>query len=284
MGFMHKTVHQLARGILLLALFALAGCAEQPPASESILYHIQSAENSAETSIWQTGADGSNPTQLVDFGWFADYSPDNARIAFGEFYSAGIWVVETGKKNPTRLTDFGSSPDWSPDGKMIAFNSGGTAGAERFIWVMNVDGGGARQISSVNGSFPDWSPDGTQILFHGEVNNGIWRINPDGSGETQLLLLGAYPAWSPDGKMIAYQSLEDYCIWVMNADGTGARKINDHSGSQPAWSADGTRIAYKSAWRDMDGKLAGEGIWVVNLDGSGNRMIVKNGRNPDWSN
>jgi Tol biopolymer transport system component len=84
--------------------------------------------------------------------------------------------------------------------------------------------------------------------------------------------------------MIAYQSLEDYCIWVMNADGTGARKINDHSGSQPAWSADGTRIAYKSAWRDMDGKLAGEGIWVVNLDGSGNRMIVKNGRNPDWSN
>lgn len=281
---MHKNLCLLSGGIFLLAVFALAGCAEQPPASESILYHIQSVENRAETSIWQADPDGRNATQLVSFGWSADFSPDNSRIAFGEFYSAGIWVVNTGADKPKRLTDFGDNPDWSPDGKMIAFNSGGTAGAERTIWVMNADGSGARQVSSVSGSFPDWSPDGTQILFHGEVNNGIWLINPDGSGETQLLRLGAYPAWSPDGTMIAYQSLEDYCLWVMNADGTNARKINDHSGSHPAWSADGTRIAYKSAWRDKDGKLAGEGIWVVNLDGSGDRMIVKNGSNPDWSN
>lgn len=281
---MQKTSNLLARGILLLAVIAVAGCAEQPPATESIVYHIQSTEKRSETSIWQSNADGSNPARLVEFGWSPDLSPDNARIAFGEFYSAGIWVVDTGSDEPTRLTDFGSNPDWSPDGKQIAFNSGGTACAERYIWVMNADGSDARQISSVNGSQPDWSPDGTQILFHGEVNNGIWRINPDGSGEMQLYRMGAYPAWSPDGTMIAYVSLEDWCIWVMKADGTDARKLTDHGGLAPAWSADGMKIAYESGRRDAAGKVVDAGIWVINSVGSDDHLVIEGGDNPDWWN
>lgn len=154
---MYKSFKHLARGILMLAVIIVAGCAEQPPATESIVYHTQSTEKRSETSIWQSDADGRNPARLVKFGWSADLSPDNAHLAFGEFYSAGIWVMDTGSDKPTHLTDFGSNPDWSPDGKQIAFNSGGTAGAERYIWVMNADGSDARQISSVNGSQPDWS-------------------------------------------------------------------------------------------------------------------------------
>lgn len=283
MGFMKKHFYPLPGVVILAAAFVLNGCA-QKTMSESIIFHIQSSKDRSETSIWQVDDTGSHPTQVASFGWFADYSPDNSRIVFGEFYNAGIWVMETGGNKPTRLTDFGSTPDWSPDGKMIAFSSGTTEGAKRFIWVMNADGSGAHQISTVSGSAPDWSPDGKTISFHGEVNNGIWLINPDGSGEIRLEKMGAYPAWSPDGKNIAYVSLEDWCIWVMSADGTRARKITDHTGLLPVWSADGKRIAYESGRRDEEGKPTDVGIWIINVDGSDDHFVIKDGNSPDWTN
>lgn len=280
---MNKLLRFLPGVLLAVWLLVLPGCAK-PPGGEMILYHTQSSENRAQTALWQVDPNDGKPEKLTDFGWSGAYSPDNKSIAFGEFYSSGIWVLKVGSGAPVRLTDFGSSPAWSPDGKMIAFHSGGTAGAERYIWVMNADGSDARQISSVNGSQPDWSPDGKQIVFHGEVNNGIWLINPDGSGETQLLRLGAYPAWSPDGSKIAYVSLEDWCIWVMNADGSAQQKLTDHGGLSPAWSADGARIAYDGGRRNASGDPVDLGIWIINADGSGDHFAIEDGNDADWTN
>jgi dipeptidyl aminopeptidase/acylaminoacyl peptidase len=125
---------------------------------------------------------------------------------------------------------------------------------------MNADGTDQRQLSTVHGSSADWSPLGDKILFHGEVNNGIWSINPDGTHETMLYRMGGYPAWSPDGKQIAYANLSEWCIWVMDADGGNKRKLTDHNGFLPAWSADGSQIAYE-AMGEKNG-----GIRVVNSD------------------
>jgi Tol biopolymer transport system component len=69
-------------------------------------------------------ADGSGITRLTDFGWFARYSPDNSRIAFGQPYADGIWVANADGSGPTQLTDTGSAPDWSPDGSRLAFHTG----------------------------------------------------------------------------------------------------------------------------------------------------------------
>jgi Tol biopolymer transport system component len=143
---------------------------------------------------------------------------------------------------------------------------------------MNVDGTNAHQLSSVNGSFPHWSSDGTRIIFHGEVNSGIWLIDPDGENETLLYRYGGYPAWSPDGKQIAYVHLSDWRIWVMDVNGENHRKLTDHSGLQPAWSADGSQIAYDG----MEKKKSV--IFVINQDGSGDHMVEKGGSHPDWPN
>jgi len=237
---------------------------------EYIIYHADYG-----AGIWRMNPDGTDQTQLTTHGWFAEYSPDNTKIAFGEYYQNGIWVMNADGTGQRQLTNSGNAPTWSPDGKKIAYQDGDTTGVNRRIWVMNADGTGAQKLSDNPGSFPKWSPDGKKIAYHGEVNNGIWLINPDGSGETQLYNWGGYPAWSSDSKQIAYVSLIDWCIWTMNADGTGKKKLTDHSGISPTWSPDGKKIAYED--------LSNKGIWVINADGSNDLLINEEGHAPDWS-
>lgn len=236
-----------------------------------IIYH---ADRGA--GIWRMNADGSGNIQLSDHGWFAEYSPDNTKIAFGEYYNGGIWVMNADGTNQQRLTQSGSAPTWSPDGTQIAYHDGDTQGTTRRIWVMDADGTNAQQISGNPGSFPKWSPNGTQIAYHGEVNNGIWLINPDGTGETRLYAGGGYPTWSPDGSKMAYVSLSDWFIWTMNADGTGRTPLTNHTGIQPDWRPDWTQIAYE----DLN---ANNGIWVINADGTNDQLINQAGHAPDWS-
>ncbi len=274
-----KKMGHFTLGLIITVLAGfLAGCGAKLEAS-NIIYH------KGQGSIWQVSLTENKSTQLSSSGWYAEYSPDNSRIAFSEFYDNGIWVMNADGSNPVRVTDQGSAPSWSPDGlKLVYQNANGSfAGKDHYLWIINADGSGMRQLSSVNGSQAHWSPDGNQIYFHGEVNNGIWVINVDGSGEKMLYQMGGYPAISPDGMQIAYVDLQDWTIWVMNVDGTGQRKLNDHGGLLPTWSPDGTRIAYEGRKKDLSGKPI-SGIWVINLDGSGDTLIAVDGRAPDWSN
>lgn len=252
--------------IIAIFLFFIMGCSISP-ASAWIVYH-------EADRLWRMRPDGSDIKQVTSSGWHGEYSPDNSKIVYSEFYDTGIWLADADGANPVRLTSFGSGPTWSPDGDRLAFHVGGQAGASRSIWIMNADGSDAHQVSTVPGSFPDWSPLGDKILFHGEVNSGIWLISPDGSSEMQLYRDGAYPAWSVDGEKISYVNLYDWCIWVMDEDGTGQRKLTDHGGLHPAWSDDGLQIVYETT----------EGIWIINSDGTGDHRINKEGKNPDWSN
>jgi Tol biopolymer transport system component len=253
-------------------LIFLAGCAKTP--TSTIIYH-----DNTRAGLWRMLADGSQVTQLTTSGWYGEYSPDNSRIAYAEFYDNGIWVVNADGSNPIQLTTYGGDPSWSPDSRQLVFSTGGSSEVKSGFWLMNSDDTNLHFLPSVPGSFPDWSPSGEKIIFHGEVNNGIWLINPDGTGETMLYREGGYPAWSPDGEKIAYVNLSDWYIWVMDADGTGNTKISDHPGDLPAWSADGLHIAYEI--ESIDKKV--NGIWVVNSDGSSDHRINEVGRHPDWS-
>lgn len=73
----------------------------------------------------------------------------------------------------------GAGADWSPDSsKIVAGNS-----------IANADGSGQTQIASGANSSSTWLPDSTGIVYiHHTVAEGasFWRMNPDGTGQTQL--------------------------------------------------------------------------------------------------
>jgi Tol biopolymer transport system component len=149
----------------------------------------------------------------------------------------------------------------------------------------------------------------SDATYDGQWHSGIYVMNPDGSGRTQLTQIRCQPSepgicgdfspsWSPDGKQIAFirsprlgtfagqhpGPLLSYGadIFVMDADGTNQRRLTQSGSvsfpSRPAWSPDGTKLAFV-------GPPVGayySDIYVMNVDGSNQRPIGL-GVDPAWS-
>ena len=174
-------------------------------------------------------------------------------------------------------------PAVSPDGRMIAFQYGraqSTAPTGWGIWVVGIDGTGARQVTRAaedvarGDTYPAWSPDGQQLLFVRDPD--LYVMNLNGGGVTNLTSTLARtpidPEWSPRGDLIAFSDGGD--IYVMGPDGTPApRVVTTLPGNQryPSWSPDGSRIAFADI---------GE-IGTVNADGTGETTILS-GRREVW--
>jgi len=106
--------------------------------------------------------------------------------------------------------------DLAPGGGRVAFTvtrlDRETDGYRSAIWVVDVDGGAARQFTAgaKRDSVPRWSPDGRRLAFLSERDEEkpqLYVIPTDG-GEAQRLTnlpFGASAAaWSPDGTRIAF--------------------------------------------------------------------------------
>jgi len=218
--------------------------------------------------------------------------PIDARIAFTSTRDGDEYIyVATADGSQIRRLARGSRPTWSPDGRWIAFNASNGETSE--LRVIGVDGSGERVVASPGG-MSAWSPDGTKIVFsRGDLFSfpafGLFVVNPDGSGLTQLLSADFedppgnwlnYPAWSPDGKSIAFLRSNDYMFWpvyVVNADGSSPRMLKGHDGNvtEPSWSPDGTMLAV--------GHISLR-IGTMNADGSGLQLYPRAlAFDPDWS-
>jgi serine/threonine protein kinase len=100
----------------------------------------------------------------------------------------------------------------SPDGKLVAYVQNG------HIWVQQVDGGSAIQVTDDPGddSDPVFSPDGTQIAFRSErAGGGIYVAPALGGDARELIPQGHQPRFSPDGRWLMYWIGPDPLDWAM---------------------------------------------------------------------
>ncbi len=150
-----------------------------------------------------------------------DVSPDGKWIVFdllGDIYRMPI----TGGKaeNISSGVAWDMQPRFSPDGSKIAFTSDRAGGDN--IWVMNVDGSDAKQITKESFRLlnnPTWSPDGNYIAARKHFTTArslgtgeIWLYHIDGGNGVQVVKrpneqyqkeLGE-PMFTPDGNAIYY--------------------------------------------------------------------------------
>ncbi|MGD0111280.1 MAG: S-layer homology domain-containing protein [Armatimonadota bacterium] len=192
-----------------------------------------------------------------------------------------------------------NQPDISPDTTKAAYNiliSGDASRADvADIWVSNIDGSGATNITGPTGlggvnCFPTWSADARMIAFQHATpaigqqrcGNGwqVWLMNADGTNLHQWLTSPTYitesPSWSPDGYSLACQSADQSCVTgdITGANVTALLGVN---GRDVQWSRDGSKIAYTTMLSDTVG---GEtGVWdqlcLADPDGSNVQVVAQ---------
>ena len=147
----------------------------------------------------------------------------------------------------------------SPDGRTIVLTLAaydlGKAKRSSHIWLMDADGGNARQFTfgDANESLPIFSPDSKWIAFvrgTGDEDE-IYIIPVNGGGARKLTNVStgvSDPLWSPDGKSIAFSS----DVYPECGADDACNKINDGWTKGPLHAHMATSLLYRhwTEWKD----------------------------------
>jgi TolB protein len=100
-------------------------------------------------------------------------------------------------------------PAVAPDGGRIAFTSNRDGDFD--VWVMNADGGAARNLTRRPGLDlrPSWSPDGRRLAFTSNRGGAYGLFVMPAEGGTAVAVPGHgerddYAAWHPDGRRLVF--------------------------------------------------------------------------------
>jgi TolB protein len=224
------------------------GCPAPPDKSKGYVWKLDAYD------IYTSRRDGSDLKRLTNYGVYtaeAVVSPDGKRVVFTSLKDGDldIYTMDIDGRNVRRLTTtpgYDGGPWWSPDGKQIvyrAWHPADSAGltqyrellAERLVkpsrmelWVMNADGSGQRQITSLGGANfgPSWTADGRRLIFSSNYRNprsgnfDLYLVNLDGTGLEQITtsdVFDGFPMFSRDGK---------HLVWASNRHGATPNETN----------------------------------------------------------
>jgi len=184
-----------------------------------------------------------------------EISPDGTQIVFtnSDGQHEAVWLMGRDGGDPHRIygsdTTSGWDPTWSPDGKQILFASNAPTG-EIQLFIMNADGGGARQTSKLPElrGRSDWSSQGQIATYSGTPwAREIVVFTPEDPAPRTVSPPGGNgqgPSFSPDGNWIAFTAYYDHfgeadgCeIYLMHSDGLALTRLtdNDYCDWQPRW-------------------------------------------------
>jgi TolB protein len=175
-------------------------CASADGGSNVCMVHADGSGYAPITAIWVMEADGSNETKVVE-GRDPSWSPDGTRLAFMRHDGGGfqIWTASPDGANVKKLTDGNHDhmyPTWSPDGRLLAFEYDHNSVAILDAVGTDASGGSLRIVSDKGSWNLSWSPDGQKLVI-APPGEGLWLVEVDGSGMTQIVDDGSHPSWQP---------------------------------------------------------------------------------------
>ena len=205
-----------------------------------------------------------------DGKWLAVSSSSNASSGWTSY----VYVLPVEGGTPRLVTPYSPSylHGWSPDGRTLAYCAFRDDEKGADIYTISVDGGEETQLTDAPGldDGPEYSPDGKHIWFN-SVRSGlmqVWRMNADGSEQTQMTFDESRNAWfphvSPDGKLVIYityhkgdlepdQHLanKNVELWLMPSKGGKPTRMAQLFGGQGtintnSWAPDSRHVAFVS--------------------------------------
>ncbi len=147
------------------------------------------------SEIYAINADGSGGERKFTDGLFPGTSPYGDKVAFTAS-AVGLITMKLDGSSRFQVTrgDADWSANWSPGGTDLVFTRPVTE-MDRDMFRVHANGLGIAQLTSTPSRVevgPVWSPDGLKIAFLGcslplgGSDCGIYTVNRDGSGETQV--------------------------------------------------------------------------------------------------
>ncbi|HEY8549549.1 MAG TPA: protein kinase [Vicinamibacterales bacterium] len=226
----------------------------------------------SDADIYLQAVGGDRPINLTEGSGAGNgqpaFSPDGEHIAFRSGrQGSGLFVMGRTGDFVRRVTDTGYSPAWSPDGKRLAYSTSlvtdfvyAYAGGSN-VWVVDLEGGGTRRLTTMDAVQPAWSPGGHRIAFWGvdpqTRNRDLWTVSVDGTDPVRVTndpAVDATPAWSPDGRFLYFSSTRGGTLnlWRVAVDERTGRPLGEpepvtvaaQNAVRPSLSRDGRRLAY----------------------------------------
>lgn len=207
-------------------------------------------------------------------------SSDGKWVAFSNDDRGGsrIYVMPFPAGGEPRLvTEKGPSylHGWTPDMKTLAYTAKREGDKHFNIYSISDDGSNESRLTSTDAldDGSEYSADGKSIWFNSSRTGvmQVWRMNPDGSGQTQATFDKTRHAWfphvSPDGKSLVYMAYKvgdvdpdahppykDVEILLMDPEGGAPRVLLSFFGGQGSfnvnsWAPDSRKFAYVSYGR-----------------------------------
>ncbi|MBO7417959.1 MAG: TolB family protein [Bacteroidaceae bacterium] len=235
--------------------------------------------------IYKIAADGKGEVGLINSEYVVRCNNDHVLSADGKSIAVSsspspsggtslIYTLPLEGGTPKLITPWGPSylHGWSPDGQTLAYCAFRSVAEGADIYTISVNGGEEKRLTTAEGldDGPEYSPDGKHIWFN-SVRTGlmqVWRMNADGSDQTQMTFDETRNAWfphvSPDGKQVIYityhvgdlepgQHLanKNVELWLMPATGGQPKRVAELFGGQGtintnSWAPDSRHVAFIS--------------------------------------
>jgi Tol biopolymer transport system component len=174
-------------------------------------------------------------------------------------YRSEIWLSRDGQAAQpfTRAGVNASTPRFSPDGSLLAFTSS-LPGEPAQLWVMPVDGGEARVLTSFKkgATSPTWHPDGSCLIVKSSGNNEDKRAE---QGTPRVLERIDYKQNGLSGP--GFRADTPAQLWLVDLQGQVEAITNLPTViGDCAWLPDGSGIVFAAA-KDLEQ----ESTWAVEL-------------------